>query len=83
MVCSKRVFVARTVLKTAVVSKFISFNDGEQGLAEVFKKLDIEKGEHAGLNYTYPQGVQDANRKSSKPVKNTQEKASCCKERLL
>ena len=69
MVCSKRVFFARTVLKTAVVSEFISFNDGEQGLVEVFKKLDIEKGEHAGLNCTYPQRVQDANRKSSKPVK--------------
>ena len=44
--CSKRVFVARTVLKTAVASAVIAFNDGEQGLKSLkswaLKKVNIQ-----------------------------------------
>ena len=44
--CSKRVFVARTVLETAVASAVIAFNDGEQGLKSLkswaLKKVNIQ-----------------------------------------
>lgn len=74
--CSKRVFVGRTVLETAVTSAIIAFNDGEQRLARVFEKLGIEKGGHsiAGLNRADSQRIQDANRKSSEPVKKRRKK---------
>ena len=69
--CPKRIYVGNSVLKTAVASAVICYNDGVQGTLPVLTKLGIEHGfftddscRKAGILR-----VKQANRKSTNKVK--------------
>ena len=74
--CPKRVHVNLLTLEIAVASSVLSFNDGQQGLIEVFKKLFIAVGDHClqGMQKTDQLRVKHMNIKSSERGKMRRKK---------